>query len=99
MDFIEIYPNALPEAFCDQLINAFDSHPGVLAGSTGGGVDTDKKHSRDLMLDSHDDLSHLKNRLLGYTLAHAAKYFDKYSMALWGRYLLALRMIKATQSR
>ena len=77
MDFIEIYPNALPDELCDQLITA-------LAGSTGGGVDVDKKLSRDLMLDSHDDLSALKNSLLGYTLSHAAKYFNKYSMALMG---------------
>lgn len=84
MDFIEIYPNALPDELCDQLISAFDCHPGVLAGSTGGGVDIEKKLSRDLMLDSHEDLATLKNSLLGYTLSHAAEYFNKYSMALMG---------------
>ncbi|MCL1049172.1 2OG-Fe(II) oxygenase [Shewanella abyssi] len=84
MDFIEIYPNALPDDLCDQLVHAFEQHPGVLAGSTGGGVDTEKKVSHDLMLDSFDDLASLKNALLQYTLSHTAVYFNKYSMALMG---------------
>ncbi|QQX82020.1 2OG-Fe(II) oxygenase [Shewanella sp. KX20019] len=84
MDFIEIYPNALPDDLCDQLVHAFEQHPGVLAGSTGGGVDTEKKLSRDLMLDSYDDLASLKNTLLQYTLSRTAEYFNKYSMALMG---------------
>lgn len=84
MDFIEIYPNAIPDEFCDELINSFERHSGVTAGHTGGGVDESKKRSLDLMLDSYDDLTPLKNRLLGYTLSHATQYFDKYAMALMG---------------
>ncbi|GIU08124.1 MULTISPECIES: 2OG-Fe(II) oxygenase [unclassified Shewanella] len=84
MDFIEIYPNAIPDEFCDELINNFDSHSGVSPGSTGGGVDESKKRSFDLMLDSYEDLTPLKNKLLDYTLAHATQYFDKYAMALMG---------------
>ncbi|WP_299811256.1 2OG-Fe(II) oxygenase [uncultured Shewanella sp.] len=84
MDFIEIYPDAIPAEFCDELINSFNRHSGVSAGSTGGGVDESKKRSLDLMLDSHSDLSELKNKLLSYTLIHATQYFDKYAMALMG---------------
>ena len=84
MDFIEIYPNALPDAFCDELISRFENHNGVSAGRTGGGVDETKKVSLDLMLDSHEDLGALKNQLLGYTLKQATAYFDKYAMALMG---------------
>ncbi|MDB2385981.1 2OG-Fe(II) oxygenase [Shewanella sp.] len=84
MDFIEIYPQAIPDELCDELIAAFEQHPGVLAGQTGAGVDTTKKHSQDLMLDSHDDLSALKNRLLKHTLSYSAEYFNKYSLALMG---------------
>ncbi|GIU49517.1 prolyl 4-hydroxylase subunit alpha [Shewanella sairae] len=84
MDFIELYPNALPDAFCDELIHRFEQHSGIRPGETGNGVDKAKKTSLDLMLDSHRDLADLKNRLLGYTLTHATQYFDKYSMALMG---------------
>ncbi|ABV87067.1 2OG-Fe(II) oxygenase [Shewanella pealeana] len=84
MDFIEIYPNAIPDEFCDELISRFERHSGVSAGCTGSGVDESKKRSLDLMLDSHEDLTGLKNRLLGYTLSHATQYFDKYAMALMG---------------
>ncbi|MGS0692518.1 2OG-Fe(II) oxygenase [Shewanella sp. 0m-4] len=84
MDFIEIYPNAIPDDFCDELISKFDTHSGVRAGRTGGGVDESKKRSFDLMLDSHEDLAPLKNKLLGYTLSYATQYFDKYAMALMG---------------
>ena len=84
MDFIEIYPNAIPDEFCDELINNFDSHSGVSPGSTGGGVDESKKRCFDLMLDSYEDLTPLKNKLLDHTLAHATQYFDKYAMALMG---------------
>ncbi|WP_028767031.1 2OG-Fe(II) oxygenase [Shewanella fidelis] len=84
MDFIEVYPNALPNEFCDELVRQFDNHSGVQAGRTGGGVDTSKKVSLDLMLDAHPDLAVMKNRLLGYTLANVTRYFDKYSLALMG---------------
>ncbi|MGS0675873.1 2OG-Fe(II) oxygenase [Shewanella sp. 125m-1] len=84
MDFIEIYPNAIPDDFCDELISKFNTHSGVRAGRTGGGVDESKKRSFDLMLDSHEDLAPLKNKLLGYTLSYATQYFDKYAMALMG---------------
>ncbi len=84
MDFIETYPDAIPAELCNELLHCFDSHPGVSAGSTGGGVDDSKKRSLDLMLDAHQDLATLKNKLLGYTLSYATQYFDKYAMALMG---------------
>lgn len=84
MDFIEVYPNAIPDELCEKLINAFESHKGVTAGVTGHGVDIEKKNSRDLMLDSFDDLKPLKNELLAHTLACTTEYFNKYSMALMG---------------
>lgn len=83
-DFIEIIPNALPDEFCDQLINAFEQHPGVLAGRTGHGVDTTKKNSLDLTLDQHDDLAELKGQLLKFTFDKIVDYLDKYHLALIG---------------
>lgn len=84
MDFIEVYPNALPDDLCDRLILAFDQHTGVVDGQTGNGVDPEKKISRDLTLDNFDDMQPLKNELLSYTLKGVVDYFTQYSMALMG---------------
>lgn len=84
MDFIEVYPDAIPEELCDRLMAAFNSHPGVIDGQTGNGVDFEKKVSRDITMDNYQELTPLKNELLNYTLKNAANYFDKYSMALMG---------------
>ncbi|MBM7072056.1 2OG-Fe(II) oxygenase [Shewanella sp. 202IG2-18] len=90
MDFIEVYPDALPEEFCDRLIHIFESHKGVRDGSTGHGVDKEKKNSHDLTLDTYPELAAVKNELLGYTLDKAADYFTKYCMALMGAVSVAV---------
>ncbi len=90
MDFIEVYPNAIPDELCDRLIEAFDSHSGVADGQTGHGVDLTKKVSRDLVMDNYADMTPLKNELLGHTLAKTVEYFDKYSMALMGAVSVAV---------
>ena len=84
MDFIEVTPDAIPDDLCDRLIATFDKHPGVFTGRTGSGIDTDKKISQDLMLDSHKELSSIKNELINHTFKHVVRYFDKYSLALMG---------------
>jgi hypothetical protein len=84
MDFIEVYPNALPSELCDRLIATFERHQGVLDGQTGNGVDLEKKNSRDLTLDNFADLIPLRNELLGYTLKQGVEYFTKYAMTLMG---------------
>ena len=83
-DFIEHYENAIPEQLCEDLIAAFERHPGKQAGATGAGVDVHKKNSLDLMLDHHSDLNVLKQTLLRHTFAHITRYFKKYHMALIG---------------
>ncbi|MEC4728282.1 2OG-Fe(II) oxygenase [Shewanella sp. D64] len=84
MDFIEVYPDAIPADLCDQLIESFEKHQGVTDGRTGHGVDLTKKVSRDLTLDSFEDLLPLRNELLSHTLKYSTNYFNKYSMALIG---------------
>ncbi|MBV7317219.1 2OG-Fe(II) oxygenase [Shewanella sp. NIFS-20-20] len=84
MDFIEVYPNALPDKFCDRLIDIFEHHQGVKPGQTGQGVDKQKKDSLDLMLDAHQELQAELAKLLNYTLPCATQYFDKYSLTLMG---------------
>lgn len=89
-DFIEVYPNALPNQLCDELIHAFDNHKGVFQGRTGAGVDVAKKNSRDLMLDAHPELSALKSSLISHTVKGLQNYFDKYSLALMGAVSVSL---------
>ncbi|MBR9728974.1 2OG-Fe(II) oxygenase [Shewanella intestini] len=84
MDFIEVYPNALSDSFCDRLIDTVESHPYVSQGKTGHGVDINKKNSRDITLDNHVDLTDLKNHILQQTFSFAVKYFKKYPLALMG---------------
>ena len=43
-----------------------------------------KKRSRDLMLDSFDELTPIKNELLNATRAYANQYFSQYSLTLSG---------------
>lgn len=60
-------------------------------GRTGGGIDRDKKRSRDLTLDSHPELHEKLARLQPYTLVHLARYFRRYPFALIGAVSTTLR--------
>ena len=91
MDFIEVFDCALPSAFCEELLQTFESHPGVHDGRTGGGVDPEKKLSRDLTLDAHRDLHEQLGRIQPYTLTHLALYFRRYPFALIGSLSPTLR--------
>lgn len=84
MDFIEVYPNAIPTDLCGRLLRLLDTHSGVYQGKTGGGVDVSKKNSTDLMLDAHPELDGIRNELLNHTFEWVSNYFDKYSLALMG---------------
>lgn len=84
MDFIEAYPNAIPDDLCDRLMAIVANHSGSQPGQTGHGVDKSKKHSTDIMLDNYQDLLPIRDELLGYTLQHATHYFSKYALALMG---------------
>lgn len=83
-DFVEVYPNILPDQFCDELVSIFDKHAGVYQGRMGGGVDTSKKNSLDLMLDAHSELLAQRDRLINYSFSGIQRYFEKYSLALMG---------------
>ncbi|QYJ91486.1 2OG-Fe(II) oxygenase [Shewanella halotolerans] len=90
MDFIEVYPNAIPDELCDRLIETVNTHPGVIDGITGHGVDLEKKISRDITMDNFQELLPLRNELLNYTLKHSAQYFEKYALGLMGAVAVTL---------
>ena len=51
-DFIEVYPDAISPEVCQQLIQQFNHSKLTQPGRTGGGVDTSKKLSQDIYLQS-----------------------------------------------
>lgn len=84
VDFIEAYPNALPDDLCDRLVSAVDSHSAAGPGQTGAGVDVSKKHSLDLMLDAHPEFNQLRADLMAITFDYTSRYFEQYSLGLIG---------------
>ena len=78
MDFIYERKNALPDDFCDELIETFEGHSGVADGITAEGVSPDKKRSHDLTLERFEDLHEIRQRLLDFSIDHFTDYFIKY---------------------
>ena len=54
-DFIAVYDDVLPPAFCERLIAEFESSPKRVPGRTGNGVDATKKNSTDLTMNLHPE--------------------------------------------
>ena len=96
-DFIETYDNALSPEFCEQLITTFESSAHTFQGRTGGGVDTSKKSSTDLMLNSHPEYQELLLKIQKTTADHALQYFKKYHFALIAPVALTLQHPKTQQ--
>ena len=84
MDFIEVFPDALPAPLCAALIDVLEIHPGVRDGVTGAGFDPQKKRSKDLTMDSDPGLAAHILRLQPYTLAHVVTYVRRYPFVLIG---------------
>jgi hypothetical protein len=81
-DFIEIYDNALSDAFCEAFIRTFEQSPHRVTGRTGAGVDTSKKRSTDLYLNQHAEYQSQLQVISQVTSQYAAAYFRKYHFAL-----------------
>jgi len=81
-DFIEIVDGVLDPAFCQALIQRFESSPGRAAGRTGHGVDPSKKLSTDLPLDPLPDWQDALGTVLEHAAAQLKAYLLKYHFAL-----------------
>jgi hypothetical protein len=90
-DFIEVYDNALPAEFCQQLLRTFEASPHRTQGRTGAGVDTSKKLSEDLYLDSFADYAQQLDFIRSVTREYATRYFEKYRFALIAPVALQVR--------
>ncbi len=83
--FIAEYPGMLTAEFCDACIRKFDADPATGPGRTGLGVDTAKKKSADLTLDSHLDRWHAEIVTLQQAVLEGlVKYARQYPHLLVG---------------
>lgn len=90
-DFIEIYDDALSQAFCEKMIATFERSPHLTQGKAGGQVDTTKKLSTDLHLNDHRDYAALLQEITQVTTKYVAQYMEKYRFALIAPLALTLR--------
>lgn len=83
-DFIEVYDDVLSPEFCQQLLALFEVSPYKTQGRTGGGVDTSKKISTDLALNTYAEYQGALNQICQHTSHYVMEYFRKYYFALIG---------------
>jgi len=85
-DFIRIYDHALPIELCDEILAKFSSSQHVKPGSTGGGVDLQKKHSFDLTITDHAAWQAINERVIEITLHHVTDYWNQLYFGLIGAF-------------
>ncbi len=90
-DFIEVYDDALPAQFCQQMIAVFDNSKHLVQGKAGGRVDTNKKLSTDLYLNDHPDYAQLLQTITQVTTQYLTQYMEKYRFALIAPLALTLQ--------
>ncbi|CCQ10412.1 2OG-Fe(II) oxygenase family enzyme [Pseudoalteromonas luteoviolacea B = ATCC 29581] len=85
-DFIRVYDNALSEEFCDHFIQTFEQSPHTTQGRTSGGVDTTKKVSQDLYLNSFPDYAKQLNHIQQVTAKHLFEYIEEHFFMMIGAF-------------
>ncbi len=83
-DFIAVIDNVLPAAFCQQLIEQFDTSDKRFDGRTGHGVDTSKKRSTDITMNLHSEWQPPLQQLLDYTYPPLKDYLLRLRFPLIG---------------
>jgi hypothetical protein len=83
-DFIAVYDDVLPAAFCEELIQQFEYSDKRVAGRTGHGIDTSKKHSTDITLNQHAEWQAPLQQLLDYTYPRLKDYMVRLRFPLIG---------------
>lgn len=73
-DFIAVYDEVLPAPFCQDLIAQFEASDKRIAGRTGHGVDTSKKHSTDITLNLFPEWQPALQQLLDFTYPKLKAY-------------------------
>lgn len=83
-DFIAVYDDVLPAEFCQALIAQFEQSDKRIAGRTGHGVDTSKKHSTDITMNLHEEWQSSLQQLLGFTYPNLREYLVQLRFPLIG---------------
>jgi len=82
MDFIEVYPNALPREVCAALIQRFEASNQAAPGRVGSGVFPELKQSRDLTLAGRSEWRDAEQQLNQAVFGGLLQYLRKYCYAL-----------------
>lgn len=85
-DFIRIYENALSADFCDQFVQTFDNSPHITQGRTSGGIDTSKKVSQDLYLNSFPDYAKQLTHIQQVTAKYLFEYIEEHIFMMIGAF-------------
>jgi len=83
-DFIAVIDDVLPASFCDDLIDQFEASDKRLAGRTGHGVDTSKKHSTDITMNLYDEWQPPLQKLLDFTYPPLKDYLVRLRFPMIG---------------
>ena len=83
-DFIAVYDDVLPPSFCQSLIAEFEQSDKRIAGRTGNGVDTSKKHSTDITLNLFPEWQPALQQLLDFTYPKLKDYMVSLRFPLIG---------------
>ncbi|MBD8526347.1 2OG-Fe(II) oxygenase [Pseudomarimonas arenosa] len=81
-DFIEVYPNALAPALCEQLIQRFNASGASHPGRIGGGVYPELKNSRDITLQGKPEWADAEQQLNSALFACLLRYVRHYGFSL-----------------
>lgn len=79
---IEVIDNALDPDLCQQWLATFDSSPHQRVGKTGGGIDVDKKRSRDINLTGRPEFKSLLKPVMQATTKGIMQYVRKYPLSM-----------------
>lgn len=83
-DFIAVYDDILPADFCQALTAQFEQSDKRVAGRTGHGVDTSKKHSTDITLNLHAEWQMPLQQLLDFAYPVLRDYLLRLRFPLIG---------------
>ncbi len=85
-DFIRVYDNALSGDFCNDFIQMFEKSPHLAQGTTSGGVDLNKKNSRDLYLNNHPEYQQQLQHIVNATTKHVFEYIEEHLFMIIGAF-------------
>ncbi|HYG06786.1 MAG TPA: 2OG-Fe(II) oxygenase [Stenotrophomonas sp.] len=91
MDFIEVYPDALPAADCQAIVQRLRGSEQLTAGRVGGGVFPELKRSRDLRISGLAEWAQVEGRIQQAVLGGLLRYLRQYPHALLAPLMLQVQ--------